>query len=91
MLPMKKQPDFERAAALQRLLNTPDEPGLARRGRKQTQTGSRDRWQKTWMPAQRAWVQTRLSESEGLIEGWRTATATASTKTVNIFPMVVYR
>lgn len=66
--------DVDRLLAFDRLLLRRDEHALRdHRRHRMTQPGARDRMLRTWLPAARAWIERRLAESMGAVEGWKPA------------------
>lgn len=66
--------DPGRLAAFEQLLALPDERDLKTRGHRRTQTGKRERFVTTWLPAVRLWTERTIGQRAGMVEGWIPAT-----------------
>lgn len=70
--------DAARLIAFERLLAQRDDRSLRgvtgqRRGHRVTQTGARDRFMVTWLPATRVWSAYRFAALAGAVVGWTPA------------------
>lgn len=86
----------ERLAAVQQLLERPDEASMRRRrGHRVTHAGSRDRFTRTWLPAVRVWSERHLATFAGVVDGWHPAekaaqqsvTSVHHVRRIRIFPI----
>ncbi|MEO8679240.1 MAG: hypothetical protein ABI665_09355 [Vicinamibacterales bacterium] len=63
----------QRLVAFERLLATPDPPELGHRGHCMTHAGHPLRFESEWLSASRAWLEYRLGQRRGIVEGWKPA------------------